>query len=74
MYVTEGSSCWGITEDSYEIVPELECSHEEVDTRMLLHAKSSLQMAQTWSYCSLDTACPLKHPHEGRKRFEDKDN
>ena len=39
MYVTEGSSCWRIKEDSSEIVPELECSHEEADTRMLLHAK-----------------------------------
>ena len=39
MYVTEGSSCWRITEDSLEIAPELECSHEEADTRILLHAK-----------------------------------
>ena len=31
--------CWRITEDNSEIISGLECSHEEAETRMLLHAK-----------------------------------
>ena len=39
LYVTEGSKCWKLTTGSTDNVPELESSHEEVDTRMILHAK-----------------------------------
>eukprot|EP00795_Rhopilema_esculentum_P004100 gene4100-20281_t len=43
--LTGGGSCWRIPEDSSEIVSELECSHEEADTRMLLHAKYANALA-----------------------------
>ena len=39
LYLTEGTKCWKITEDDSIDVPVLECSHEEADTRMALHAK-----------------------------------
>ena len=39
LYVTEGSKCWKLTTGSTDNVPELESSHEEADTRMILHAK-----------------------------------
>ena len=31
--------CWRISGNGSQIVPELACSHEEADTRMLLHAR-----------------------------------
>ena len=39
LYVTEGSKCWNLTTGSTDNVPELESSHEEADTRMILQAK-----------------------------------
>ena len=39
MYVTEAENCWKITEEDSDDVPLLKCSHEEADTRMILHAK-----------------------------------
>ena len=39
LYITEGSKCWKLTTGSTDNVPELESSHEEADTRMILHAK-----------------------------------
>ena len=38
-YVTEGSKCWKLTTGSTDNVPELESSHEEADTRMILQVK-----------------------------------
>ena len=39
MYVTEDSNCWKLATGSTDNVPELESSHEEADTGMILHAK-----------------------------------
>ena len=39
LYVTEGSKYWQFTTGSTDNVPELESSHEEADTCMILHAK-----------------------------------
>ena len=39
LYVTESSKCWKLTTGTTDNVPELESSHEEADTRMILHAK-----------------------------------
>ena len=41
LYVTQEEKCWKLTSSSVEIVPELRCSHEEADTRIVLHAKHS---------------------------------
>ena len=41
MFVTQGSKCWKLTATCSSAVPELECNHEEADTRMVLHAKYS---------------------------------
>lgn len=38
LYVTQEEECWRITSSSFEIVPDLRCSHEEADTRIVLHA------------------------------------
>ena len=37
LYVTEGSCYWRLSSNICEIIPELACSHEAADTRMLLH-------------------------------------
>ena len=39
MFVTQGSKCWKLTATCSSAVPELECNHEEADTRIVLHAK-----------------------------------
>ena len=39
LYVTEDSKCWKLTTGPTENVPELESSHEEADTRIIVHAK-----------------------------------
>ena len=39
LYVTQEEECWELTSSSIDIVPELRCSHEEADTRIILHAK-----------------------------------
>ena len=39
--MTENDTCWKITEDDADDVPMLECTHEEADTRMILHSKFS---------------------------------
>lgn len=39
MYVTNEDKCWRLDASRCEIVPELECNHEEADTRMILHAR-----------------------------------
>lgn len=38
LYVTQEEECWKLTSSSFEMVPELRCSHEEADTRIILHA------------------------------------
>ena len=39
LYVTSKDQCWKLTSSTYELVPELQCDHEEEDTRILLHAQ-----------------------------------
>jgi len=39
MYVTTEDQCWRLDAATCEPVPELECKHEEADTRMVLHAR-----------------------------------
>ena len=39
MYVTTEDQCWRLDADTCDPVPELECNHEEADTRMVLHAQ-----------------------------------
>ena len=39
MYVTTEDQCWRLDAATCEPVPELECNHEEADTRMVLHAR-----------------------------------
>jgi len=39
LVVTCGTRCWKITSDDSSEIVELESSHEEADTRLLLHAK-----------------------------------
>ena len=38
MYVTTEDQCWRLDAAACEPVPELQCNHEEADTRMVLHA------------------------------------
>ena len=42
LYVTEGSKCWKLITGSTDNVLELESSHKEADTRMILHAKHTM--------------------------------
>ena len=37
--MTTEYQCWRLETATCEPVPELECDHEEADTRMLLHAR-----------------------------------
>ena len=37
MFITCDEQCFIITSDTFELVPELESSQEEADTRMMLH-------------------------------------
>ena len=39
LFVRHNEECWKLQSSSISLVPELKCSHEEVDTRMILHAK-----------------------------------
>jgi len=39
LYVTIRGECWKLDSTTSEPVPELKCSHEEADTRMILHAQ-----------------------------------
>ena len=39
LFVTHNEECWKLQSSSVSLVPDLECSHEEADTRMILHAK-----------------------------------
>ena len=39
LYVTCEDQCYKITPQHVEIVDDLKCTHEEADTRLLLHAK-----------------------------------
>ena len=39
MYVTTEDQCWRVDAAACEPVPELQCNHEEADTRMVLHAR-----------------------------------
>ena len=39
MYVTSEDQCWKLTSSTSELVPELQCSHEEADTRIVLHVQ-----------------------------------
>lgn len=39
MFVTCGSQCIRLTCDGWQVIEDLECTHEEADTRLLLHAK-----------------------------------
>ena len=39
LFVTHNEECWKLQSSSISLVPELKCSHEEADTRMILHAK-----------------------------------
>ena len=39
MYVTGDDQCWKITSTTCDPVPELQCNHEEADTRIILHAQ-----------------------------------
>ena len=39
MYVTTEDQCWRLDAATCDPVPELECNHEEADTRMVLHAQ-----------------------------------
>jgi len=39
MYVTTEDQCWRLDVATCEPAPELECNHEEADTRMVLHAR-----------------------------------
>ena len=39
LYVTENKLCWKLDMFGNELVPELESTHEEADTRIVLHAK-----------------------------------
>ena len=39
MYVTSEDQCWKLTSSTSELVPELQCSHEEAGTRIVLHAQ-----------------------------------
>ena len=39
LFVTHNEDCWKLQSSSISLVPELKCSHEEADTRMILHAK-----------------------------------
>ena len=38
LYVTIQDECWKLDSTMSQPVPELKCSHEEADTRMILHA------------------------------------
>ena len=38
MYVTTEDQCWRLNAGTCEPVPELECNHEEADTRKVVHA------------------------------------
>ena len=38
MYMTTEDQCWRVDGVTCEPVPELQCNHEEADTRMVLHA------------------------------------
>ena len=38
-FVTHNEECWKLQSSSISLVPELKCSHEEADTRMILLAK-----------------------------------
>ena len=39
MYVTTEDQCWRLDTATCQLVPELQCNHEEADTRMVLHAQ-----------------------------------
>ena len=39
LYVTSEDQCWKLTSSTCELVPELQCNHEEADTRIILHAQ-----------------------------------
>lgn len=39
LYVTIQDECWKLDSTKSELVPELKYSHEEADTRMILHAQ-----------------------------------
>ena len=39
MYVTSEDQCWKLTSSASELVPELQCGHEEADTRIVLQAQ-----------------------------------
>ena len=41
VYVTQEEECWKLTSLSVDIVPDLRCSHEQADTRLVLHVKHS---------------------------------
>ena len=43
IFITSEEKCWKITGESVEEVPELASSHEEADTRLLLHASHAAQ-------------------------------
>ena len=39
LYVTSEDQCWKLASSTCELVPELQCNHEEADTRIILHAQ-----------------------------------
>ena len=39
LFATHNEGCWKLQSSSISLVPELKCSHEEADARMILHAK-----------------------------------
>ncbi len=55
LYVTCGEKCLVLTRDRWKFVQALECSHEEADTRMFLHAKHAATHYKTIILVADDT-------------------
>ena len=39
LFVTHNEECWTLQSSSISLVPELKCSHEKAELRVMLHAK-----------------------------------
>ena len=55
IFVTDGEKVFKINEDTVIAIPELESSHEEADTRMMIHTQHASQHFQKILYSIPDT-------------------
>ena len=55
MFVTYEDKCLKLTQEKCEEAPALECSHEEADTRLFMHAHHAARKYQSLVFVADDT-------------------